>query len=185
MNARVNAPVSAPCPVVGFCAHSGTGKTTLLVKLLQILTARGLRVGVIKHAHHNFDTDRPGKDSYEIRRAGARRTLVSSRQRWALIQEHGDSDREASLEELLAIIAHRTLDLVVVEGFKREAFPKIELHRKELGKPLLCRDDDNVIALATNDENIGDVGIPVIALDEPAAVADFIGARFGLRQARP
>lgn len=175
--------MNAPCPVVGFCAHSGTGKTTLLVKLVQILAARGLRVGVIKHAHHNFDTDRPGKDSYELRHAGARRTLVSSRRRWALIQEHGDADQEASLQELLAIIAHRTLDVVVVEGFKREAFAKIELHRKELGKPLLCRADANVIALATNDEKIGDVGIPVIALDDPAAVADFIVGRFRLRQA--
>lgn len=175
--------MNTPCPVVGFCAHSGTGKTTLLVKLLQILKGRGLRVGVIKHAHHNFDTDRPGKDSYEIRRAGARRMLVSSSRRWALIHEHGEAEREASLQELLGIIAHGTLDLVLVEGFKREAFPKIELHRKELGKPLLYRGDANVIALATNDENIGDVGIPVIALDDPGGVADFIVGRFGLRRA--
>ncbi len=177
--------MNAPCPVVGFCAHSGTGKTTLLVQLLRVLRAHGLRVGVIKHAHHNFDTDRPGKDSYELRHAGARRTLVSSSRRWALIHEHFDADREASLERLIEIITRETLDLVLVEGFKHEAFPKIELYRKELGRPPLYPDDDNVIALATNDEHAGDAGIPVIALDDPGGVADFIVERFGLDDTRP
>ena len=177
--------MNAPCPVVGFCAHSGAGKTTLLVKLLRILRARGLRVGVIKHAHHEFDTDRPGKDSYELRRAGAHRTLVSSSRRWALVHEHFDADQEASLEELTATITREALDIILVEGFKREAFPKIELHRKELGRAHLYPGDGNVIALATNDENLGDIGIPVIALDDAEGIADFVIERFGLGGTRP
>jgi len=163
-------------PVVGFCAHSGTGKTTLLVKLLQILKARGLRVGVIKHAHHDFDTDRPGKDSYKLRKAGAQRMLVSSSRRWALVHEHAGENRETPLEELVAIISRAPLDLILVEGFKREAFPKIELHRKELQRPLLHPQDANIIALATNDKPDAGVGIPVLDIDNPQAIADFLAA---------
>ena len=177
--------MNAPCPIVGFCAHSGTGKTTLLVKLLRILRARGLRVGVIKHAHHEFDTDRPGKDSYELRHAGAQRTLVSSSRRWALVHEHFDADQEASLERLIGIITREALDLVLVEGFKREAFPKIELHRRELGRAHLYPGDGNVIALATNEKNTGAVNIPVIALDDAESIADFVVGRFGLGGTRP
>lgn len=163
-------------PVVGFCAHSGTGKTTLLVKLLQILKARGVRVGVIKHAHHNFDTDRPGKDSYELRKAGARRMLVSSRRRWALVNEHAGEDPETPLEELVTIVSRGPLDLILVEGFKHEAFPKIELHRKELKRPLLHPQDRNIIALATNDKPDAGIGIPVLDIDNPPAIADFLAA---------
>jgi len=163
-------------PVVGFCAHSGTGKTTLLVQLLQILRARGVRVGVIKHAHHNFDTDRPGKDSYELRKAGAQRMLVSSKRRWALVNEHVGEDRETPLEELVAIVGGAPLDLILVEGFKHESFPKIELHRKELKRPLLHPEDGNIIALATNDKPDADIGIPVLDIDNPRAIADFLAA---------
>lgn len=168
--------MKTPVPVVGFCAHSGTGKTTLLVKLLQILRARGVRVGVIKHAHHNFDTDRPGKDSYELRKAGAQRMLVSSRRRWALVHEHVGEDRETPLEELAAIVSRGPLDLILVEGFKHEPFPKIELHRKELKRPLLHPEDANIIALATNDKPDADIGIPVLDIDNPQAIADFLAA---------
>jgi len=168
--------VKALVPVVGFCAHSGTGKTTLLVQLLQILRARGVRVGVIKHAHHNFDTDRPGKDSYELRKAGAQRMLVSSKRRWALVNEHVGEDRETPLEELVAIVGGAPLDLILVEGFKHEPFPKIELHRKELKRPLLHPEDGNIIALATNDKPDADIGIPVLDIDNPRAIADFLAA---------
>ena len=166
--------MKTPVPIVGFCAHSGTGKTTLLIKLLQILRAKNLKIGVIKHAHHNFDTDRPGKDSYELRKAGAQRMLVSSSRRWALINEHFDEDRETSLAELIEVVSREPLDLILVEGFKHEPFPKIELHRKELGQTRLYPEDVNIIALATNDQADADIGIPVMDLDDPQAIADFL-----------
>lgn len=121
-------------PVIGFCAYSGTGKTTLLIKLLPILKSRGVRVGVIKHTHHRFELDRPGKDSYELRKAGAAEMLVASGRRWALMVETGD-DGDPVLQDMVNRMDQSVLDLIIVEGFKHEAFPKIELHRPELGRP--------------------------------------------------
>ncbi|MFL6712642.1 MAG: molybdopterin-guanine dinucleotide biosynthesis protein B, partial [Sulfurifustis sp.] len=112
-------------PILGIAAYSGTGKTTLLRKILPQLRGRGLRVAVVKHAHHSFDTDVPGKDSYELRKAGAVQMLVASRHRWALITETGDAN-EPRLDELLGQLDQSNLDLILVEGFKAEAFPKIE-----------------------------------------------------------
>ena len=161
-------------PIIGFCAHSGTGKTTLLKQIIPILKGRGFKLGIVKHAHHDFDTDRPGKDSYELRKAGAKNMLVSSSRRWALINEHFSENEEATLAELVDIITRQTLDIVLVEGFKRETFPKIELHRRGLEHPYMYRQDSHVVALATDENPPSDITIPVLDINDPEQIADFI-----------
>ncbi len=164
-------------PILGFCAYSGTGKTTLLTSLLPLLKKKGIKVGIVKHAHHKFDTDHPGKDSYELRKAGAKQMLVSSGKRRALITELFEGEEEAGLDKLIACLDHADLDLILVEGFKREAFPKIELHRPELGKPTMYLQDENIIAFATNGAAPDSIAIPVLSLDQPAEIYNFIVAR--------
>jgi len=164
-------------PVLGVAAYSGTGKTTLLRKVLPQLRARGLRVGMVKHAHHSFDTDIPGKDSYELRRAGAVQMLVASRHRWALVTETGDA-AEPRLDELLVHLDHDNLDLILVEGFKAESFPKIELHRPSQGHPLLCTLDESIIAVATDAPLSHPVRVPTLDLNRPEAIVDFILIEF-------
>lgn len=173
--------LSIGVPVLGVAAYSGTGKTTLLRKLLPPLRARGLRVAVVKHAHHSFDTDIPGKDSYELRKAGATQMLVASRHRWALVTETGDG-AEPRLEELLPRLDHANLDLILVEGFKAEAFPKIELHRPSLGHPLLYPLDRSIVAIATDAPLPDDPGIPVLDLNRPEEIAEFMLARVAQAQ---
>lgn len=163
-------------PVLGVAAYSGTGKTTLLRKILPQLQRRGLRVAVVKHAHHSFDTDIPGKDSYELRKAGATQMLVASRHRWALVTETGDA-AEPRLEALLARLDHSRLDLILVEGFKAEAFPKIELHRPSLGQPLLYPLDPSIIAIATDAPLPEAPNIEVLDLNRPEDIVAFILAR--------
>ncbi|MFL6646674.1 MAG: molybdopterin-guanine dinucleotide biosynthesis protein MobB [Sulfurifustaceae bacterium] len=160
-------------PILGIAAYSGTGKTTLLRKILPQLRGRGLRVAVVKHAHHSFDTDVPGKDSYELRKAGAVQMLVASRHRWALITETGDAN-EPRLDELLGQLDQSNLDLILVEGFKAEAFPKIELHRPSLGHPLLCVLDRSILAIATDAPLAVEPRIPVLDLNRPGGIVDFI-----------
>lgn len=157
-------------PLLGFAAYSGTGKTTLLEALLPKLTATGLRIGVLKHAHHNFDVDKPGKDSYRLRKAGASQMLISSRYRHALMTETPDS--EAGFEHLLSRFDHQALDLILVEGCKNIAFPKIELNRQEVGKPWLHPSDDNIIAIASDSEL--DVAIPTMNINDLDAIKQFI-----------
>jgi len=123
----------ANVPVLGFAAASGTGKTTLLCALIPRLKARGLRVGLIKHAHHTFEVDQPGKDSYELRKAGACPVLITSQNRRVVLFDHAES-REPDLWGELRFLDTRELDLVLVEGFKREVFPKIELYRTEIAR---------------------------------------------------
>jgi len=159
-------------PVLGFAAFSGTGKTTLLVKLLPLLLKRGIRVGMIKHAHHNFDIDTPGKDSYMLRKAGARQMLIASSRRRALMTETPEQ-QEPQLEELIKSLSLDSIDLVLVEGFKHLAFPKIELHRSELGKPLLHPEDSNIIALAA-DHAPDNRDLPTLDINDADAIADFI-----------
>ncbi|MBI1422303.1 MAG: molybdopterin-guanine dinucleotide biosynthesis protein B [Gammaproteobacteria bacterium] len=137
-------------PILGFCAHSGTGKTTLLRQLLPVLKQQGLRVGMVKHAHHSFDIDHHGKDSYELRKAGADQMSVASRQRIAFVMEAQAAKVEPSLEDALAVLIPSQLDLVLVEGFKQAAIPKIELHRSALGKPLFYPNDKHIIAVASD-----------------------------------
>ncbi|MEJ2507913.1 MAG: molybdopterin-guanine dinucleotide biosynthesis protein MobB [Gammaproteobacteria bacterium] len=166
---------NADCPIVGFAAFSGTGKTTLLTRLLPVLHARGLRIGMVKHAHHSFDIDHPGKDSYELRKAGAEQMLVASRRRWALMCETPERSGDPELSDLIAHLDTSTLDLILVEGFKHVHFPKIELHRPSLGHPLLAASDDSVIAVAA-DATLTDttVLVPLLDLNDPEAIADFI-----------
>jgi molybdopterin-guanine dinucleotide biosynthesis protein B len=164
---------NARVPVLGIAAWSGTGKTTLLVQVLPALRARGLRVGLVKHAHHAFDVDTPGKDSYELRRAGASPVLVASRARWALMAETPGQD-EPELDQLLGHLDQSGLDLILVEGFKHEAFPKLELYRASLGKPPLYPEDAQVVAVATDGPLDPPPRVPVLDLNRPAAIARFI-----------
>jgi molybdopterin-guanine dinucleotide biosynthesis protein MobB len=181
-----------PLPLLGFCAFSGTGKTTLLRKLIPQLQREGLRVGVVKHAHHSFDIDHPGKDSYELRKAGASQMLVASRHRLAWIAESPHNETEPSLTEVLARLDHSKLDLVLVEGFKHARLAKIELHRPALGKPLMYPDDTDIIALAS-DTPIDTGTAPVqLDLNDVNAIAKFVLkfvaqqiAHPGVRQGKP
>ena len=162
-------------PMVGFCAWSGTGKTTLLTRLLPLLKEAGLRIAVVKHAHHSFDIDQPGKDSYALREAGASQMLIASRKRIALITEFDEGRGEPSLAEALAGLNLQDIDLVLVEGFKHEKFQKIELHRPELNKPLLFPDDPSIIAIAS-DAPIAENRqlLPKLNLNNPAQIVQFI-----------
>ena len=161
-----------PKPVLGFAAFSGTGKTTLLKQLIPLLAERGIRVGMIKHAHHNFDIDKPGKDSYELRKAGARQMLIASSRRTALMTEN-TVEEEPRLDELITRLEMDNIDLVLVEGFKHVPFPKIELHRKALGKTLLYPEDADIIAVAS--DHLTDCGdLPALDINDTAAIAAFI-----------
>ena len=164
-------------PVLGFSAFSGTGKTTLLCRLIPLLKERGVRVAMVKHAHHTFDIDTPGKDSYELRKAGADQMLVASSQRWALMVEDPHDDRP-DLDRLLAHLDPAHADLILVEGFKDEAIPKIELHRAGLNQPLLFPDDEDVVAVATDAPLPVVTDLPVLDLNDPAAIADFVCTHF-------
>ena len=158
--------------VIGLAGWKGAGKTTLLRRLLPLLTSRGLRVSTLKHAHHSFDVDQPGKDSWEHRQSGATEVLVTSSARWALMHELR-GDEEPSLSVLLLHMS--PVDLVLVEGFKREAHPKIEVHRVANGKPLLHPDDRSIVAIAS-DAPLHDLAIPHHHLDDIVAIADEVQA---------
>lgn len=158
--------------VLGIAGWSGSGKTTLLAGLIPQLVQRGLRVSTIKHAHHQFDVDQPGKDSYRHREAGATEVLISSAQRFALLHEHRGAP-EPTLEELLAKLS--PVDLVLVEGFKKESHPKIEVWRAATGKPMLQPDDPQVIAVAS-DSDLPDLPVPRLDAGNAGQVADFICA---------
>ena len=166
--------VKFPRPLLGFVACSGTGKTSLLEKLIPALRARGLRIALIKHPHHDFDIDPPGKDSYRLRQAGATQTMVASGKRWALINEHDEPRAEPQLDELLPQLDCRRFDLLLVEGFKHENYPKIELWRHELSRPFLYPDDRNIIALACDKKPAITPDIPVLDLNNTAAISDFV-----------
>jgi molybdopterin-guanine dinucleotide biosynthesis protein B len=154
--------------VIGLAGWSGAGKTTLVRRLLPALIARGLRVSTLKHAHHSFDVDQPGKDSWEHRQAGAHEVLVASASRWALMHELRD-ETEPRLPALLARM--RPVDLVVVEGFKRESHPKIEIFRAANAKPPLHPGDPSIIAVAA-DAAFQGITIPLLHLDDVEAIAD-------------
>ncbi|MBO0209077.1 bifunctional molybdopterin-guanine dinucleotide biosynthesis adaptor protein MobB/molybdopterin molybdotransferase MoeA [Vibrio sp. Vb0877] len=158
-------------PILGFAAYSGTGKTTLLEALLPKLTEAGLRIGMLKHAHHNFDVDKPGKDSYRLRKAGASQMLIASRNRFALMTETPEA--EAEFEYLLTRFDEDMLDVVLVEGCKNIAFPKIELHREEVGKPWLYPNDENIIAIASDSAEL-DSELPQMNINDLDAIAQFV-----------
>ena len=156
--------------LIGLSGWSGSGKTTLLTALIPALVARGRTVSTVKHAHHAFDVDKPGKDSYVHREAGAHEVLISSERRWALMREHRGAP-EPTLQELLPHLG--PVDLVLVEGFKREAHPKIEIHRAAVGKPLLYPNDPQILALAS-DPVAEDAPIPRVSLNDVEAIADLV-----------
>jgi molybdopterin-guanine dinucleotide biosynthesis protein B len=158
--------------VIGIAGWSGAGKTTLLTRVIPRLTARGLRVSTIKHAHHAFDIDQPGKDSHTHRAAGATEVLVSSANRWALIHELR-GHREWTLDALLEKLSQ--VDLVLVEGFKTQAHPKLEVYRASVGKPPLHPEDENIVAVASDKPVTASV--PVVSLDDIEAVADILAAK--------
>ena len=163
---------------IGIAGYSGSGKTTLIEKVIPRLVMAGFRVSLIKHAHHEFDLDQPGKDSHRHRMAGATEVLVTSSQRWALMHELRDAS-EPKLEEQLKHFA--PCDVVIVEGWKHHAIPKIEVHRKLSDKPLLFPGDASVIAVAS-DESLA-THLPQFDLDDADAVAEFIVKYLGLRNA--
>ncbi len=165
--------------VIGIAGFSGSGKTTLIEKVIPLLVMEGLRVSLIKHAHHEFDVDQPGKDSYRHRHAGCAEVLISSSRRWALMHEMRGA-AEPPVAELLKKFA--PCDLVIVEGYKTEPIPKIEVHRRDAGNPLLYPGDPQVIAIAT-DEPL-DTPLPQMGVDDAEAVAHFIMKHLGLDRAR-
>ena len=156
--------------IFGLAGWSGSGKTTLMVNLIPELVGRGLSVSTMKHAHHDFDIDQPGKDSYEHRLAGASEVMISASKRWALMHEVR-GDNEPSIDELITRMT--PVDLLIVEGFKSHAHPKMEIHRPELGKPLLQSNDPEIIAVASNEKLIN-LTVPVFNLNDIIGIADFI-----------
>lgn len=157
--------------ILGIAGYSGSGKTTLVKALLPALTARGLDVSTVKHAHHAFDIDKPGKDSYEHRQAGARQVLISSERRWALVREHR-GQAEPTLAELLEKLD--PVDLVLVEGWKHGTHPKLEVHRPAAGTPLLAAGDPHILAVASDATALPDISVPLLPLNDIDAVADFV-----------
>ena len=164
----------------GIAGWSGSGKTTLVRRLLPELIGRGIAVSTVKHAHHDFDVDRPGKDSYEHRMAGAKEVLVASSVRWALMHEIR-GEIETSLDDLVERMT--PVDLLLIEGFKSESYHKLEVHRPSIGKKLLCVDDADVVALAS-DAPVEGTNLRVLDLDNVTEIADFIISHCGLDASR-
>lgn len=162
--------------VFGLAGWSGSGKTTLLVRLLPVLVERGLRVSTCKHAHHAFDVDKPGKDSYRHREAGATEVIITSAYRWALMHELRGAP-EPELDDIVARMA--PVDLLLVEGFKRNPHEKLEVYRPALGKPMLALQDPTVVAVAS-DEPVAGLAVPLLQLDDTEAIAAFIVDHCGL-----
>ncbi|MGZ8152250.1 MAG: molybdopterin-guanine dinucleotide biosynthesis protein B [Methylovulum sp.] len=167
----------AHIPTLGFAAFSGTGKTTLLTQLIPILKEKGLRVGLIKHGHHDFEIDTPGKDSFRLREAGASPVMIVSRRRRAVITEI-IPEKEPVLDEQLKLFDQTGLDLILVEGFKAERFPKIELHRPSLNKPLLYPNDSDIIAIASDCPLETPDYLVQLDINQPEKIAVFIVNQF-------
>ena len=161
-------------PVIGFAAHSGTGKTTLLKNLIPVLKNKQLRIGLVKHAHHGFEIDIPGKDSYELRKAGASQVIVGSQLRWAHMVETPDQQEKPTLASLISKFDHDQLDLILIEGFKLEDIPKIEVFRPSLGKKRLSAEQSGFIAVATDEKLADDEQLPILDLNNIEEIADFI-----------
>ncbi len=159
--------------IFGLVGRSGAGKTTLIEKLVAELRRRGLSISTMKHAHHGFDMDRPGKDTWRHREAGAEEVLVVSGGRWALLHEIRD-EPTPPLERLLAVM--KPVDLVLIEGFHTHGHPTLEVHRPEAGHALMWRDGSDIVAVASN-EPLAGIGVPVLDLDDVEAIADFVERR--------
>ncbi len=164
---------NASIPILGFAAFSGAGKTTLLTQLIPLLKAKGLGVGLIKHSHHNFEIDKPGKDSYRLRQAGASPVMLVSGHRRAIITEFEPS-KPLNLAEQLQAFDQSRIDLILIEGFKSEQFPKIEVYRAQLQKPLLYPDDPCIIAVASDVPLVLPKNLQGLDLNKPEQITDFI-----------
>lgn len=165
--------------IFGFAGYSGSGKTTLIEQLIPLFVKRGLKVSLIKHAHHTFDVDQEGKDSYRHRHAGCSEVLVTSSRRWALMSELRGAP-EPTLKEQMARLS--PCDLLLVEGFKHEPIPKLEVYRAEVGEALIHPHDANIVAVAS-DAKV-DTQLPQLDLNKPEAVADFVLKHVGLEKGR-
>ena len=159
--------------IIGLAGWSGSGKTTLITKLIPRVIARGILVSTLKHAHHGFDLDQPGKDSFFHRTAGATEVIISSAKRWAILHELRE-EPEWNLRSLVAKMS--PVDLVLVEGFKRDAFPKLEIHRAANNKPLIHPEDPHIVAIAS-DIALPQAKVPVIDLNDIETIADLLLAR--------
>jgi molybdopterin-guanine dinucleotide biosynthesis adapter protein len=162
--------MNATMRIIGLAGWSGSGKTTLITKLIPRLIARGLSVSTLKHAHHGFDLDQPGKDSFFHRTAGATEVIISSAKRWAILHEL----REQPEWDMAGLVGKMSpVDLVLVEGFKRDAFPKLEIHRRANGKPLIHPEDPHIVAIAS-DIALPQAKVPVVDLNDIEAIADLL-----------
>ena len=166
--------IDSPVPLLGFVACSGTGKTTLLTQLIPLLKQRGIRVAVIKHAHHRFDIDHEGKDSYRFRKSGADQIVIAAGHRMAWIKEFPEPTEEPDLNQAIAALDTDELDLILVEGFKFESYPKIEVRRKGVECETLYPIDEDVIAVVS-DERPVDLDLPWVDLNDVEKVAEFVG----------
>jgi molybdopterin-guanine dinucleotide biosynthesis protein B len=164
--------------IIGLAGWSGSGKTALVTKVIPVLVGRGLKVATVKHAHHEFDIDQPGKDSWQHRQAGACEVAVVSSRRWAIVHELGE-EPEPPLAEVLMKLS--PVDLVIVEGFKRHPHPKLEVYRAAVGKPLLHPDDDCIVAIAT-DAPLKEAQVPVLMLDDIEQIANVLQAEAAPRE---
>ena len=167
----------AHIPVLGFAAFSGTGKTTLLTQIIPILKRHGLRIGLIKHSHHNFQIDQPGKDSFRLRAAGASPVMLVSTHRRAIITEF-TPPQAPRLDDQLKLFDQSELDLILVEGFKAERFPKIELHRPSMNKPLLYPNDPDIFAIASDEVLETPNTLTRLDINQPEMIANFILNQF-------
>jgi molybdopterin-guanine dinucleotide biosynthesis protein B len=163
-------PAQAATRIIGVAGWSGAGKTTLITRVIPVLTRRGIKVATVKHAHHEFDIDRPGKDSWLHREAGASEVAIVSSRRWAIVHELRE-EPEPSLPDIMAKLS--PVDLVIVEGFKRQAYPKLEVFRASNGKPPLHPDDNCVVAIAS-DAPLAEAPLPVVMLDDVEMIADIL-----------
>jgi len=166
--------IKSNVPIVGFAAFSGTGKTTLLTAIIPLLKQRGYRIAMVKHAHHQFDVDKPGKDSHELRKAGANQMLIASSKRWVLMVENTDDTGDPSLQQMINQLDSTKADIILVEGFKTEAFPKIELHRISANSHLIYPDDKNIIAVASDTPLDLPEHLAPLDLNNAEQIADFI-----------
>ena len=177
MSLSIRMPLTTSVPLLGFAAFSGTGKTTLLEKVIPLLRAKGLRLGLIKASHHTIEPDKPGKDSYRLRHAGVDQLLLSTPGRAICITERPDEDPR--FEDQLALIDQSRVDMVLVEGFRDAAIPKIELHRSDFDRPFIYPQDSHIFALCHDRPEEPDCSLPQLDINQPEQVAEFIWQQLG------